>query len=141
MSVDGIDVGNKCVLPIKHGGSQFRPEFKITDITGYKQKDEKGKGDAGTSAPTETRTPVAWMSGVNVDASKPGYLLKTGGGSGGQGANGGYSAGAVSTQEIYNLISITALRQSRLRALLLRSLAPRILQQHLKMATQKSYCI
>ena len=103
VSVDGIDVGNKCVLPLKHGGSQFRPEFKITDITGYKQKDEKGKGDAGTSAPTETRTPVAWMSGVNVDASKPGYLLKTGGGSGGQGANGGYSAGAVSTQEItYN---------------------------------------
>ena len=36
VSVDGIDVGNKCVLPIKHGGSQFRPEFKITDITGYK---------------------------------------------------------------------------------------------------------
>jgi hypothetical protein len=51
-------------------------------------------------APTETRTPVAWMSGVNVDVSTPGYLLKTGGGSGGQGANGGYSAGAVSTQEI-----------------------------------------
>ena len=36
MSVGGIDVGNKCLSSIKHGGSQFRPEFKITDITGYK---------------------------------------------------------------------------------------------------------
>ena len=43
MSVDGIDVGNKCVLPIKHGGSQFRPEFKITDITGYKLARDKAE--------------------------------------------------------------------------------------------------
>ena len=36
-------MGNKCLSSIKHGKNQFLPEYKITDITGYKQKEEKGK--------------------------------------------------------------------------------------------------
>jgi len=43
VNVGGIDVGNKCLSSIKHGKNQFLPEYKITDITGYKQKEEKGK--------------------------------------------------------------------------------------------------